>query len=123
MKAILQELQLKYSRANANESSEGDNADAHPLLKKISEERWFPRGRVPLTLDTVIDVIVKKLPEATKTMRKVFMAHLVQIHQYVMRPAAFQIELLLRVYFLQDHWLYQGTIRSCRQWTPFDSHA
>jgi hypothetical protein len=94
LKAILQELLSKYSRANANGSNEGDNADVHPLLQKISEERWFPRGRIPLTLDAVIDAIVKKLPEAMKTMRKVFLSHLDQIQQYAM-PSASEITVCL----------------------------
>lgn len=67
-------------RAQANGTDvEEDNADVHPLLKKISEERWFPRQITIITLDTVIDVIVDKLPTATKSLLKTLMNYMTQI--------------------------------------------
>ena len=53
----------------------------HPLLKKISEERWFPRDITSITTDSVIDAILMKLPNASKTMLKTLTAHLVQLHR------------------------------------------
>ena len=62
--------------------SEGEESgEVHPLLKKISEERWFPRGNIPVTLDYVLDAIISKLSDTTKTMVKTLTTHLIQIHR------------------------------------------
>ena len=62
-----------------------DNNEVHPLLKKISKERWFPQGKFPITLDYVLDAIITKLQDTTKTLIKTLTSHLVQVHQYVFR--------------------------------------
>jgi len=62
--------------------NEGEqNNGIHPLLTKISEERWFPRRNILITLDYILDVIITKLPNATKTLVKALITHLVQLHQ------------------------------------------
>jgi hypothetical protein len=65
-----------------DESKEEEDT-LHPLLKKISEERWYPRNNLPITLDLIIDAILAKLPNASKSMIKTLTAHLVQLHRYV----------------------------------------
>ena len=62
-----------------NENEEKN--EVHPLLKKISEERWFPRRNIPITLDYVLDAIISKLPDTSKTMVKTLTTHLTQIHR------------------------------------------
>jgi hypothetical protein len=63
-----------------NEEEEEVN-QIHPLLKKISEERWFPRGNSTITLDYVLEVILTKLPNATKTLIKTLTTHLIQLYR------------------------------------------
>jgi hypothetical protein len=53
----------------------------HPLLKKISEERWFPRDNSTITLDSVLDAISTKIPSTSKTMLKTLTTHLVQLYR------------------------------------------
>ena len=65
---------------NEDEAEEEVN-QIHPLLKKISEERWFPRGNSTITLDYVLEAILKKLPDATKTLIKTLTTHLIQLYR------------------------------------------
>lgn len=53
----------------------------HPLFKKISEERWYPRDNNPITLDAIIDAILAKLPNASKNMLKTLAGHLIQLNR------------------------------------------
>jgi hypothetical protein len=55
--------------------------ELHPVLKKISNERWYPHDSSPITLDSIIDVILTKLTNASKTMLKTLTKHLVQLHR------------------------------------------
>ncbi len=64
----------------ANEDEE-ESEEVHPLLKKISEERWFPHGNFSLTLDFVLDAIIEKLVDTSKTMVKTLTTHLIQLHR------------------------------------------
>lgn len=87
LKMIIHGIKAKL-RAQAQGMDVGDdNADVHPLLKKISEERWFPRQITVITVDTIIDVIVDKFPTVTKSLLKTFANHLIQIDRYELRIA------------------------------------
>lgn len=83
MKTIIQNIRAKQKKAPSDLAKEGDDEGSglHPLLRKISEERWFPRDTNPITLDSVIDAIIAKLPNASKTMLKTLTTHLVQLHR------------------------------------------
>ena len=60
-------------------NDEQDNSEAHPLLKKISKERWFPKEKIPITLDYVLQAIILTLAEATKALVKTLTTHLVEL--------------------------------------------
>jgi hypothetical protein len=80
LKSIIKELENKRTTGVSEVVNEGEvTNEVHPLLKKISEERWFPRGNTPITLDYVLDAILSKLPDTTKTMLKTLTTHLIQI--------------------------------------------
>lgn len=80
---IIHGIKAKIRAEATGTDMDEDNTDVHPLLKKISEERWFPRKITIITLDTIIDVIVDKLPTATKSLLKTLMNHMTQIDRYV----------------------------------------
>ncbi|CAF3948071.1 unnamed protein product [Rotaria sp. Silwood2] len=83
LKMIIQTIE--NNKQATSEIIDGDerNHGMHPLLKKISEERWFPRGNFSLTLDYVLDAIIEKLSNATKNMLKTLTTHLVQLHSVI----------------------------------------
>jgi hypothetical protein len=87
LKTIIDQIKSKQKKApsdsaNAEEEEATVEIDVlHPLLKKISDERWFPRDNNPITLDSVIDAILAKLPSASKTMLKTLTTHLVQLNR------------------------------------------
>lgn len=87
LKTIIDRIRYKLSKtssANAKDQDATDEVEAlHPLLKKISEERWFPRDNNPITLDSVIDAIISKLPNATKSTLKTLTTHIVQLDRLV----------------------------------------
>lgn len=70
-------------RAKPTQGNNGanNNDEIHPLLKKISEERWFPRGNFSITLDFVLDAIIEKLPTVTKTNLKTLTTHLAELNR------------------------------------------
>jgi hypothetical protein len=82
---VIERIKSKQKKAPSDLGKEGEEDEVetlHPLLKKISEERWFPRDTTPtITLDSVIDAILSKLPNASKTMLKTLTTHLVQLHR------------------------------------------
>jgi hypothetical protein len=79
---IIKELENKKKPVVSDEIHEEEKIDEiHPLLKKISDERWFPRENISITLDYVLEVIIKKLSDATKTMIKTLTSHLIQLHR------------------------------------------
>ena len=61
--------------------TEENGDEIHPILQKISEERWFPRVKSLLTLDYVLQTIIDKLSNATKTLVKTLTGHLIQLHR------------------------------------------
>lgn len=65
----------------AAEESEKVEETIHPLLKKISAEKWYPRDENPITLDSVLDAIIAKLPTASKNMLKALTGHIIQLHR------------------------------------------
>ncbi|CAF3087081.1 unnamed protein product [Rotaria sp. Silwood2] len=89
LKAIID--RIKYKQRNIpsdvvveeKDSEKIEDDILHPLLKKISQERWYPRDDNPITLDSIIDVILAKLPTASKTMLKTLTAHLVQLNRVI----------------------------------------
>ncbi|CAF2912384.1 unnamed protein product [Rotaria sp. Silwood2] len=83
LKMIIQTIE--NNKQATSEIIDGDerNHGMHPLLKKISQERWFPRGNFSLTLDYVLDAIIEKLSNATKNMLKTLTTHLVQLHSVI----------------------------------------
>ncbi|CAF1445751.1 unnamed protein product [Adineta steineri] len=66
-----------------NEEQEEENNDIHPLLKKISKERWFPQEKVLITVDYILDVIIIKLSDASKTLLKTLTTHLIQLKRVI----------------------------------------
>jgi hypothetical protein len=79
---VIERIKSKQKKAPSDLGEEDEVETLHPLLKKISEERWFPRDTTPtITLDSVIDAILSKLPNASKTMLKTLTTHLVQLHR------------------------------------------
>jgi hypothetical protein len=79
---IIKGLESKRKIVVSEVLNEGEETnEIHPLLKKISEERWFPRGHSSITLDYVLQTIITKLPDATKTLIKTLTTHMVQLHQ------------------------------------------
>lgn len=76
----------RKSIVSQEDGSEGTDEPAgdklHPLLEKISKERWYPRDNFPVTLDSVIDAILSKLPNASKTMLKTLTSYLVQLNRF-----------------------------------------
>ena len=62
-----------------NEQNPDDSL--HFLLKKISEQSWFPRGNSSVTIDSVLDAILSKLPNASKTLFKTLTSNLVQLNR------------------------------------------
>ncbi|CAF2041519.1 unnamed protein product [Rotaria magnacalcarata] len=89
LKTVIERIKYKQSQTPVNVVDEGkpiDEAEVdvlHPLLKKISEERWYPRDNTPITLDAVIDAILAKLPNATKSTLKTLTTHLVQLNRVI----------------------------------------
>ncbi len=82
LKMIIKGLESKKKIVVSEVINEGEETDEiHPLLKKISEERWFPRGQFSITLDYVLEAIITKLSDATKTLIKTLTTHLVQLHR------------------------------------------
>ncbi len=84
LKTIIERIKNKQKKPSSdlvNEGEEISDGDIHPLLKKISEERWFSRGDIPITLDSIIDEILAKLPNASKTLFKTLTTYLVQLHR------------------------------------------
>ncbi len=63
------------------EGEKEESNTIHPLLKKISEERWFPRGNSIITLDYVLGAILTKLSDTTKTLIKTLTTHLIQLQR------------------------------------------
>jgi hypothetical protein len=63
------------------EGEQEESNTIHPLLKKISEERWFPRGNSIITLDYVLGAILTKLSDTTKTLIKTLTTHLIQLQR------------------------------------------
>ena len=79
---IIKGLEHHRKVAGSNGVDDGeDDHEIHPLLKKISEERWFPRSDSSITLDYVLDVITSKLFNAGKALIKTLTTHLIQLHQ------------------------------------------
>lgn len=79
---IIKELERQRKLAGLGGMDGGeDDQEVHPLLRKISEERWFPRSNSSITLDYVLDGIISKLFNAGKTLIKTLTAHLVLLHQ------------------------------------------
>lgn len=72
---------LEHHRKLARSNEGEDDQEIHPLLKKISEERWFPRSDSPITLDYVLGAIILKLFNAGKALIKTLTTHLIQLHQ------------------------------------------
>lgn len=71
------------SQQDGGEETDEQTGDRlHPLLEKISKERWYPRDHSPITLDSVIDAILSKLPNASKTMLKTLTSYLVQLNRF-----------------------------------------
>ncbi|CAF3517497.1 unnamed protein product [Rotaria sp. Silwood1] len=83
LKMIIQDIENKKKGVKENGNEDEESHGIHPLLKKISEERWFPRGSFSLTLDYVLDAIIEKLPSATKNTLKTLTTHLVQLHNVI----------------------------------------
>ena len=84
LKTIIERIKNKQKKPaidSLTEEEETIDDDIHPLLKKVSEERWFPRTDLPITLDSIIDAILSKLPNASKTMFKTLTNYLVQLHR------------------------------------------
>ena len=88
MQTVIEKIKSKQKKVPLDSTSEveaeeeaGETDVLHPLLKKISDERWFPRDDNPITLDSVIDAILAKLPNASKSMLKTLTTHLVQLHR------------------------------------------
>jgi hypothetical protein len=86
LKTIIDRIKSKQKKAPSDvaneEEEEANESDVlHPLLKKISDERWFPRDINLITLDSVIDAILAKLPNASKTMLKTLTTHLVHLNR------------------------------------------
>ncbi|CAF4559292.1 unnamed protein product [Rotaria socialis] len=67
------------SRTNADNADD----DIHPLLKKISEERWFSRGHFSITLDFVLDAIIEKMATASKKNLKTFTSYLAELNSVI----------------------------------------
>lgn len=80
---VLENQRKKAGSSDINAGEEG--SDNHPLLKKISEERWFPRSTSSITLDSVLDAIISKLLTAGKTLIKTLTTYLVQLHRYCLK--------------------------------------
>jgi len=79
---IIKGLEHKKKIVASEGINEEEGSDEiHPLLKKISEERWFPRSNIAITLDYVLEAILVKLADTTKTMIKTLTTHLIQLHQ------------------------------------------
>lgn len=53
--------------------------DLHPLLKKISEERWFPRDTTTINFQIVLQAIVNKISNTSKSLVKTLSTHLIDI--------------------------------------------
>ncbi|UJR31150.1 hypothetical protein I4U23_018657 [Adineta vaga] len=88
LKTIIERIKNKQKKPTIDSVTEEEEEattenDIHPLLKKISEERWFPRTDLPITLDSITDAILSKLPNASKTMFKTLTTYLVQLHRVI----------------------------------------
>ncbi|CAF1143690.1 unnamed protein product [Adineta ricciae] len=86
LKTIIERIKNKQKKPaidSVTEEEETADDNIHPLLKKISEERWFPRADLPVTLDSIIDAILSKLPNASKTMFKTLTNYLIQLHRVI----------------------------------------
>ncbi len=86
LKIIIERIKAKQNKDSSNltnEEEEHVEDVLHPLLKKISEERWYPRDNNPITLDSIINNILNKLPNASKTMLKTLTTHLVQLQRVI----------------------------------------
>lgn len=82
LKMIIKALENQRRKAGSSDTLDGEeDSEIHPLLKKISEERWFPRSNSSITFDSVLDAIITKLLTAGKTLIKTLTTHLVQLHR------------------------------------------
>ena len=80
LKSIIYELREEQRKEQAEKNKQEEDAEnVHPLLKKISQERWYAKDAGPVTLDSVIDTIVDSVPNATKSTMKALMAHTLEI--------------------------------------------
>jgi hypothetical protein len=85
LKLIIERIKTKQNKDSSNlTNEEEENQDIlHPLFKKISDERWYPRDNNLITLDSIINNILNKLPNASKTMLKTLTTHLVQLQRVI----------------------------------------
>lgn len=82
---IIERLRDKFPRVEQTTKIEEEKVEdeIHPLLKKISQQSWFPRGDVGLTVDEIIEAMLKKLPNASKSLFKTLTSNLVQMKKFV----------------------------------------
>jgi hypothetical protein len=81
LKMIIKELESTKKIVTSEVTKEEESNEIHPLLKKISEERWFPRDNSSITLNYVLEAILLKLLDTTKTLIKTLTTHLIQLQR------------------------------------------
>ena len=79
---ILQQIKMDQGVEQDTDDAT-DEESVHPVLKKITEEKWFPRDHPPVTLNSIIDAIINKLADASKSLMKTLLAHLIELDQFV----------------------------------------
>lgn len=79
MKNIVQ--QLKTQLGIQDQPDETDRSSLHPLLQKITAQRWFPREITKINVDSVVEAIAVRLGEPTKSIVKMLIPQLIEIDQ------------------------------------------
>ncbi|CAF0824785.1 unnamed protein product, partial [Didymodactylos carnosus] len=64
------------------ETTNDDQSDLHPLLKKISQEKWYPKDLLP-TIENVVTAILEKLPSTNKTQLKTLTKYLIELQRNI----------------------------------------
>ncbi|CAF2100174.1 unnamed protein product [Rotaria magnacalcarata] len=83
LKKIIDGIEGRTKNVVSKTNADNDDDDIHPLLKKISEERWFPRGHFSITLDFVLDAIIEKMATASKKNLKTFTSYLAELNSVI----------------------------------------
>ncbi|CAF0723062.1 unnamed protein product [Didymodactylos carnosus] len=74
--------QLIEDMMDGVEQDTTESTKLHPLLKKISQEKWYPKDLLP-TIENVVEAILEKILTANKTQLKTFTKYLIELQRNI----------------------------------------